>query len=185
MADTNYANYANVQIPARFSSLNALVFCFKPSENVANQTVRSASTETANLAQYQLRIGPNVLPSQPIKFSSTNFAEVIPATNEAFGLSRSQVGDAGIMWLSQTNAAVADLTVATGSERGATPAFGLSTSSFQGSTESLLNSGANTISQLIFAELWFDTTPSALRMYTFGQFDVLYALNDGLLTVRF
>ena len=178
------ATYANTQVAARFSSLNALVFAFKPAQNVSNNLARSASTETATLTQYQFRMGPNTVPSQPIKFDANNFAEIVPIVNEAFGISRSHVGETGIMWLSEAIASEDNLVGTTGYKGGSFCA-GISTSSYPGSTESLMNSGANSISQLIFIETWFTEVPHDLRMYTFAQYDVLYSLADGLLTVRF
>ena len=177
------STYSSMMIPARFVSWKSVHGCIRPASHIGNNAVNTSATETANLTRMQVRMGSILIPSSTIYYDTAKrrSQQIINYTNEAWGVLPSHIGEEGI-WLQNIDMFNnADL-----SELGAGAfQFGLNLTRFPGSTDELMNSGTNALTQNCFLELYL-TAPHDLRVNTWAHYDCLYTIDDnGLMEVRY
>ena len=185
---SNASTFDVIQLPVRFSSLRYMIHALQPAASAASKAKHSVSArETANVTQYQYRMGSLLVPQRPVKMTSGadgNGAELAEQLLRIFGRLQTLGDDFGILMTDKTIFLKND--VSANATQGTT-IIGADLNAFGGNLDDLANSGQNLLSTPVSLEITFNTCPHDLRITTFASFDQLLLLDmqTGLLSVRF
>jgi len=170
---------AAINVPARFSSLNALYVSHRNQDCVNGSTHPSITNRSrANLRKAQLRVGSLTVPQRPIKCDESS-AEAYLETMKAFhSVSAIQ---------SHTSFLPGEYIVdnaTTTSSRGSF-LLGIELSAFAHKSDTIYN-GTNTLQSPILAEFEYASTPADMVINFFARYDKMLVIGtDGLLTAKF
>ena len=173
---------STILVPARFSSLRNLTMSMRPAANMGKKTAYSIKgREKAGLTQYQLRVGNEMVPQQPIPVSN-DYSVCVPELLRAYHMLASDQ-EHGLALTNETLWAVNDASA--DATRGSF-VFGADLGSFEGKS-SQLNAGRNTLSSQLFVELSKSATAHVIRFDAWAAHDMLCSLdlNSGQISVRF
>jgi hypothetical protein len=189
---TSTSNF-NDKFSFQFSSLKNFMFFVQNSATAIGGVGTSAAIKyrsitarpRANISEFFLTINGESYPSQPVTGYARTFAEVLRAWD-----SLTDTNGGGIISLANytidTNTATDDvLNAAYGSTVQKRYIAGLDLDRFNHSSDTLM-SGTSSIGQLVNLQLTMTTaTSDNLTLYAYVQYDVLYHLENGLLSPKF
>jgi hypothetical protein len=186
----------NDKFSFQFSSIKNFLFWFHNSASATDNTKRSITARPkANLNDYYLSINGEVFPTQTITNPSRMFEELLRAfdavgDNHYFGgiLNYNNYVNTNTSTTADDVLIDATNTIAANSKTQKRFVAGINLDRFgSGSNDTLLH-GTSSIGQMINLQLNF-TNASAntevLSLVAAVQYDVIYSINDGLLTAKF
>jgi hypothetical protein len=188
----NTGSYSTL-VPARFASLNSILLAPRVSSTAILNTGYSIGNRVCpNLSQYYFRVGGALVPQKPVslKNSSTTggYSEALFELLKCFHVLNTTMSSSSHTPASYFNAKTADAQngPVTASSTDSVPSFliGQEFSTFSGRSDVLL-SGCNTLSSNIFFETEIHTTPDAMTLNFFANYDILLIIRDGILSARF
>jgi len=177
----------NDKFSFQFSSMKNFCF-FLQNTGAAAGTISQRSITArprCNLSEFYLTINGEAYPSQPVKGYARMYQELLRAWDM-----QSNVGSGGIITYknytrdvhANNDAVLADVAVNTPQSRFLA---GIDLDKFNLSSE-ILMSGTSSIGQMVSLQLNFSAATTApLNLYSFVQYDVLFHIQDGLISPKF
>ena len=187
-------------VPARFASLKTLLLCPRCNTTINLATAYSTSSRAnPNISQYWWRVGPYLIPNKPVTLISSQvggFAEgYMEIIRSLHGLSHADVGNS--IAFDQFNV-IDGTAVATVGNGGLLQAGHTLTTSARNAfaiaqelelwsqRADVLISGMNTLASQVFFECNLDSAPTAVYTLDFyANFDIIFVLENGLLSARY
>ncbi len=169
------------QVPARFSSVNSLYSCWRPSQ-VQNLSKRSLTGRVQPKGlKYQYRIGSNLVPSQRVDTPEQSLIEVLKTFN-AVSSANFQTSVTKTNW----NQVADDIVTGTTNESKDQGSFciGLETSLFANAND-IVDSGKQTISEVVQLEGEHKGIKGGALVNTWARYDMAVIISDGLATTVF
>jgi hypothetical protein len=184
-------------VPARFASLKTLILCPRRSTEINSLTSYSIGSRiNPNISWYWWRVGGSILPQKYVVLENSNttgsFSEAFIEIMRSFHSLDSSVNASSIpqTYFNVTDKAGDNTQLTASISTGANSyqnafAIGTELESFAQRSDLLL-SGANTLSSQVFWECQINTPVTGnYTLDFFAQYDVIYVLENGLLSARF
>jgi hypothetical protein len=181
-------------VPARFASLNSVLLAPRVSATTVLKTGHSISCRiNPNITQYFWRVGGGIVPQKPVILANSNttggFSEAMLELIKTFHVINTPMSGSSLLADYYNVAKTAaeqqgSVKVATTDSTSAF-AIGQEFTTFSGRTDVLL-CGANTLSSNIFFEAEVSSSGNdAMVLNFFANYDVLFVIQDGLISSRF
>lgn len=184
-------------VPSRFASLKTLILCPRRSTEINDSKSYSISSRiNPNISWYWWRVGGAIIPQKYVVLENANttgsFSEGFIEIMRSFHSLDSSINASSLPqpYYNVTDKATDATQLTTGITTGINSfqnAFALATEmeSFAQRSDLLL-SGANTLSSQVFFECQINTaTVSQYTLDFYAQYDVIYVLENGILSARF
>jgi hypothetical protein len=174
----------SIMIPARFSSLRAVLVALRPTASQENRLASSVADRVRNyLTSWQFKVGSTYANAKPIDCSNNGVSAFMEAKRVMCGLTSESLPT-----LIERSAWIKE--VATVPTAAAVPgAFMVTLEAQPFSNVQGLISGCNTVGQNVFLELNFDSAQSgnivATTIDTFCQADALITVSNGEVNITF
>ena len=171
------ANSASVLLPFRYSSLKSILLGHYQQSIARNFADKFTARSRASLQSYFFRIGSSHVPANPVELgtAATVPCEAFVQLMSAFHVSVGNIQFGNMMNISSYN---------TNQGRTSMGKFliGLELESFQKGSSDRVESGTNTLSSQVFAELRYggDGTPAAEDINSWAYHDVLLTMTGGV-----
>jgi hypothetical protein len=175
-----------VPIPAKYSSLLSLYMTSR-SKSAGETTYHANSSNTYDLNSYTLRVGSNVIPSQPVDSRVLMFSELLKSIGSLSDVNH----QCSINWstYNQTSPTANNETAAKVMSTCNVGGFmiGQELSSYSGSDSTEIFQGLNTSTTDLFWNLQYGSSTPAenVRFDTFAMFDTVYTCVNGMLTIQY
>lgn len=188
----NTGSYSTL-VPARFASLNSILLAPRVSSTAILSSGYSIGNRVCpNMSTYQFRVGGAMVPQKPVSLKNASttggYAEALFELLKCFHVVNTTMSSSSHTIASYFNAKTADAQngPVIASTTDSVPSFliGQEFSTFSGRSDVLL-SGCNTLSSNIFFETEINTTPDAMTLNFFANYDILLIIRDGLISSRF
>ena len=181
-------------VPARFASLNSILLAPRLSSTATDKTLNSVSCRlNPNINQYYWRVGGALVPQKPvILFNSSTtggYSEALFELIKCFHTINTPMSGsclrADYYNVAKTATAQQGAVAAGGTDSTAAFAIGQEFTTMSGRTDVLL-CGANTLSSNIFFEAEISSNGNdAMILNFFANYDALFVIQDGIISVRF
>jgi hypothetical protein len=181
-------------VPCRFCSMNAILLAPRLSSTAVLKTGYSVSNRiNPGISQYFWRIGGGIVPNKPVILYNPNttggYSEGILELIKAFGVLNTPASTSSLRsdYYNVAKTATPQQGAVKVGTTDSTSAFaiGAEFNSFSGKNDVLL-SGINTLSTNCFFECEVDSSGNdAMVLNFFAQYDALFVITDGLISVRF
>ena len=170
---------SSINIPVKVSSLKTMLISHRKQANVTGKNANSITNrDTSNLTEYYFQVGSTRLPQKPVKMDA-NGSEAQMELQKALH----QLGHKRAV----TSYQLADWkrANATAAQHGAF-VVGMDMESFSGKSDTM-NQGVSTISQPLFFNGTYNTTPAAMNVTTFAHYDQVLEIDvaSGIARVMF
>jgi hypothetical protein len=181
-------------VPARFASMNSILLAPRLSSTTVLSTGYSISSRiNPNLNQYYWRIGGAITPQKPVLLSNTSsvggYGEALFEFIKCFHTVNTPMSGSCLRadYYNVAKTATTQYGAVTAGATDHTSAFaiGQEFTTFSGRTDVLL-CGANTLSSNIFFEAEVSSSGNdAMVLNFFANYDILFVIQDGLISARF
>ena len=169
---------STINIPVKVSSLKTLIVCHRYSSDTTNVEKASITNRTrGDLSEYFFSIGNMRVPQKPIKVNggcAEAFVEVQKALHH-FGSRNSAISYTAAQYIKTST-----------SDTDGSFVIMLDTEGFSGKSD-VINTGMSTISQNVFFNGTYLTTPAQITVTSYAHFDTMLesTASDGLARVMF
>jgi hypothetical protein len=175
-----------IPVPAKYSSLLSLYMTSR-SKSAGDPTFHANSSNTFDFVSYTLRVGSNVIPSQPVDSRVLMFSELLKSIGSLSDVNH----QCSINWTTfnqlspVANVETAAKIMSTCNVSGFM--IGQELSSYSGSDSSEIFQGLNTSTTDLFWNLQYGASTPAenIRFDTFAMFDCVYTCVNGMLSIQY